>query len=76
MSFKLPIYVKPVLLSDKIAELERELAMRERLYQEWAFGPSPRIKPDEAAKRIAVLKSILIDYRNMAAKIGEQTVLF
>ena len=73
---KLPTYNKPVLLSDKIQELRRELAMRERVYADWASGPSPKLKPTTASERIAILKEILKDYEAIMAKTGTQSKLF
>lgn len=72
----IPIYNKPVLIADKISELQREIAMREKVFPEWASGPSPRLKPEIASKRIAVLKEILKDYQAILAKQGTQTNLF
>ena len=49
-------------LQDKIASLERELALRERLYPKWVL--EGRMIESEAAREIAVLKAILADYQD------------
>ncbi len=72
----IPIYNKPVLLSDKIEELKREISMRERVYPDWASGPNPKLKPEVASKRLIVLKEILKDYEAILAKQGTQSKLF
>lgn len=72
----LPLYNKPVTLDDKIQELKNELSYRERLFPEWASGPSPKKKPDVASKQIAVMKAILKDYEQQKAKEGVQGSIF
>jgi hypothetical protein len=73
---QLPPYNKSVTLDDKIEELKNELRYRERLFPEWSSGPNPKMKPDVAAKQIAVMKAILRDYENLKAKEGVQVTLF
>lgn len=59
-------------LEAKIAELKRELAMRERLYPQWIA--SGKADKDESEKRIGILKEILQDY--IAQLPTKQTSLF
>ncbi len=73
---QLSIYNKDILTADKVAELKREIAMRERVYADWASGPSPKLKPAVASERIAVLREILKDYEVIMAKQGTQSKLF
>lgn len=60
----------PITLDDKIAELRREIAMRERVYPGWVSAG--RMTEARASRQTAVLRSILRDYESQAA----QTCLF
>jgi hypothetical protein len=60
----------PITLDDKIAELRREIAMRERVYPAWVA--SGKMAENQAKRQTAVLRVILYDYEAQAA----QTNLF
>lgn len=69
--------MKPITLDDEIAELDRELKMRLRLYPEWSKGPTPKLKPAVAEHRIASIEATLKRLQTLKAAIsGEQTILF
>jgi len=46
-----------VTLQDQIAEVKRELALRERKYPEWVT--SGRMKREQAARQINAMKAVL-----------------
>jgi hypothetical protein len=73
---QLPTYNRPITLDDEIQELEREIKLRQRCYPEWASGPSPRLKPEEGAKRIAAIEKTLARLKAEKAKQGVQTTIF
>lgn len=52
-------------LEDKVAELERELALRRRLYPIWVN--SGKIQRHAAHRQIITLEAILADYRRKEA---------
>lgn len=58
MSADLPIVTHQA----KLAELKREIALRERVYPDWV--QAGRLQRHEARRRIAVLKAIAEDYQN------------
>ena len=57
---QLPPYNQKITLDDEIKELERELATRQRVYPEWTSGLNPKLTPELASKRIAILQKIKI----------------
>lgn len=72
----LPIYNKPVTLDDEIKALEREIKLRESNYPKWSSGPNAKMKPEEAAFQIAVMKAVLKRLLAIKAKEGVQTSIF
>ena len=69
--------MKPITIDHEIAELKRELAMRENLYPDWTKGPKPKLKPDAAAHRIACIQATIKRLETLkAASTGEQKTLF
>lgn len=72
----LPPYNDFVTLDEKIAELEYEVKMRESAFPRWAEGPNGK-DPKKLAKRLAIAKAILEDYRKIKkANEGTQISLF
>ena len=68
---------KEITLDDEIRELRRELATRKRVYPSWSSGPSPKLKPEEAERRIALIESTIARLERIQAQMkGEQTKLF
>ncbi len=57
---------RPIDLNHKISELKRELRMREHLYPRWVA--SAKLKKEDADRRIAVLRTILTDYKDQIPK--------
>lgn len=60
-------------LTQQIAELEREIRMRQSVYPGWSTGPKPRLSPATAAHRIACLVATLAILK---AQVPTQTNLF
>lgn len=74
---QLPIYRQKITLDDEIEELERELKIRQRVYPEWTAGYTPKLKPEEASKRIAILQSAIDRLKRERAKgAGVQGSIF
>lgn len=59
---------KEFTVTQKIAELKREIAMRHRVYPNWVS--SGRMKQEEADWQIGVLESIKSDYEKMSGTTG------
>ena len=53
----------PITAHDKLKELEREIAMRRRVYDR--FIKEGRMTVPEAARKISIMKAIADDYRGM-----------
>jgi hypothetical protein len=51
----------PITKPDKLACLEREIKLRERVYPRWVGGG--KMSQDKADREIAVMKAIADDYR-------------
>jgi hypothetical protein len=60
--------------ADKIAELRREIRMRESVYPRRIA--EKRMTPAEADRRIAILRAILLDYEQQAATAAAMDDLF
>lgn len=55
-----------VTTADKLACVEREITMRERVYPRWI--DAGRMSKQKAAQEIAVMKAIAEDYRSASEK--------
>jgi hypothetical protein len=53
----------PITARDKLQELEREIAMRRKVYDR--FIKEGRMTVPEAARKISIIKAIADDYRGM-----------
>lgn len=73
---QLPLHPDKITLDDKIKVVKRELSKRKSYYPTVCFGPSAKMKPNEAAFQIAAMEEILKDYEVLKAKEGVQTSLF
>lgn len=73
---QLPNHRSKITLDDKIKVVRRELSKRKSYYPTICFGPSAKMKPDEAAFQIADMEEILKDYEALKAKEGVQASLF
>lgn len=67
---------KSITLAQEIAEIERELRMRQSVYPDWTKGPSPRLKPDTADHRLACLESTLKRLRALQPEPVKQGTIF
>lgn len=76
MPQQLPAHPDKITLDDKIKVIKRELYKRRSYYPTVCFGPSAKMKPDEAAFQIKAMEEILKDYEALKAKEGVQTSLF
>lgn len=52
---------------EKLHEIEREIAMRQRVYPRWIANG--KLKPEQAAKQIAILQAIAHDLRAQIAAV-------
>lgn len=73
---QLPPYNQKITLDDEIKELERELATRQRVYPEWTSGLNPKLTPELASKRIAILQKAIERLKAEKAKEGVQGSIF
>ena len=62
---------RPITLDDEIAEVSREIELRERNYPKWI--DMGRLRQDHADRRLAVLLSVLKRLRGLKEKAYEQT---
>lgn len=54
--------------ADKIACVEREIAMRKRVYRAWVGNG--KMKLDDAEYQIACMEAVLADIKLLADKVG------
>jgi hypothetical protein len=54
---------RPYTTMQKLLELEREIAERERVYDKWLKADPPKIKLEVAARQMGIIKAIAQDYR-------------
>lgn len=62
---------RPITLDDEIAEVSREIELRERNYPKWI--DMGRLRQDHADRRLAVMLSVLKRLRGLKEKAYEQT---
>jgi len=55
----------------KLAEVRRELALRERVYRKWVADGKMKFKDAEA--RIAIMQAIAHDYEKWCAKLERES---
>ena len=55
-----------ITIDQKITELKRELALRQKVYPKWAKSAADKKRMD---KQIAILQSIITDYETVLADI-------
>lgn len=68
---------KDVTLEEEIKELERELNTRKRVYPEWSKGPTPKLKPEEADRRIRCIEASIRRLKAIQRQVvGEQKSIF
>ncbi len=53
--------------AEKLACIEREIAMRRRVYPKWIA--SGKLKPEKADREIAVMEAVAADYRIVVKNI-------
>lgn len=56
-----------VSIEDQIAEVKRELAMRERVYPRWINAPKPKLTPQTGERQMARLRAVLATLEQVAA---------
>lgn len=52
-----------VTIDDQIAEVEREIRLREVVYPRWSAGPKPKLSAAQAEKQIARMRAVLVTLR-------------
>lgn len=60
----------PITLQEEIAEVEREIALRERLYPHWVT--TKRLRPDIAERQLAAMRAVLARLRGLKADDDER----